>query len=338
MKESKQTILGGAVCLIITFLFICWLSVDFASHQKNRQEMAYSAFIEAIQLEKDSQLKDVPKILDYKTYRSPDNIPLEEKNNWCDQWYLAGKDSNRIKLDSCFRVTLAKRNIDAQIAVHCLLEGRTTYSCPDSLYYREAEALPPVVYRLSEKPEERCELQGYVAFSFLSVLMHTPSMRALVLLWFLSICVAIGTFYYWKKAELPPLTCKFVRKPIAKEIPITKEVPDLEPWRQLPAGWAFNEKYGQLKKKDLIINLQGNELQIVLLFLQYENYYVPTKTICIKVLRRKVDDEPTDSDKNAAAVTISRLRNELEPFAKIKAIRHSGYRLIVKPDESAKTS
>lgn len=106
--------------------------------------------------------KNALKVLEYDARRSPDTIPYSEKWNWIAQSYLVKHDSNRLILDSLFRVELAKQHLYVSTAVRCLFKGETIYSNFDSLFCQKAIALPPVVYRLNEKPEGRCELQGYV--------------------------------------------------------------------------------------------------------------------------------------------------------------------------------
>lgn len=333
MKSKVEIILIIVMSLCITLSLFYWLRTDFLLQREHLYSTASHSFLKAIDVEKTIKLEGIQLHDAYSSNLSPNSILPGEKNNWCDQSFFIDDDSTRLALDSLFRVELARQDIYVQAAIRCLLKGKTVYSNPDSLFYQQATALPPVVYRLNEKPEGRCELQAYVKIPFLIVLKQMHSVGFIVFFWILSLLIIIGTFCYRRKKQIVmpdnvPMTEKLGSEPIAEE-QIVPLIPSAVVWTCLSGNLLFDVECGVLKHKDHEIKLLNNRLLLFRLFISAPNHHLSAKDICAQVLGRKVD-KPGKSDSDAIATNIKRLRDDLAsfPFIKIQNLRGNGYQLV----------
>ena len=65
-------------------------------------------------------------------------------------------------LHSLFRDILQKEHIEVETAIRCIRNGRVINSSTDSLFYKKASSLKPIVYRIDENKERNITLQAYV--------------------------------------------------------------------------------------------------------------------------------------------------------------------------------
>lgn len=194
MKKNRMYIDFVVVCLLIyTTLLLCWLWTAFKEQQKGLSSESDIIFKQAIQNEKKQR---IGRMLSFHNPQlSPDDIPREEKNEWCIQEYLTYFNPNRSILDSLFQVSLIEKNIQAQSAIRYIHNGDTINTCPDSLFYSEAYALPPIVYRKDTNKDNYITLQAYVKFSFTTVLTRNPLIVPVFCLWLISLAGIIGVYY-----------------------------------------------------------------------------------------------------------------------------------------------
>lgn len=332
MKKTVLTIILFLTNIFITLLFSGVIRNNFSVNREKMQSDAIVAFDKAISEEERIVLNKVKVHSFYKSGLSSDNLSLEDKENWCDQSYLIFIDSNRIFLDSLFQVELVKRNLSVRSAVACVLNGKMTRSSADSLFYKEAIALDPLVYRLNEKPEGRMELQAYVELPFLFVLRQTPSLGWLSLLWLLSIGGIWAVFWFWlKRKQAVSIVKEVVHTEIVEQTKVVF-VSTMAKKGALPYGIQFDEESGMLNYQDKCVTLTNNGLKIFTTFLTRKKSLLTHADILQFVFQRKEDDPSLKkSNKDMISVAINRLRKELQgfPFIEIQACRGVGYQLII---------
>ena len=149
---------------VISVGIIILLVFRFASVYLNQEEKLHSElfmlFTEVVQEEKEQQIGKQKR--HYDPQNSPNDIPGEEKHSWCVQDYLTKYDSSRHLLHSLFRDILQKEHIEVETAIRCIRNGRVINSSTDSLFYKKASSLKPIVYRIDENKERNITLQAYV--------------------------------------------------------------------------------------------------------------------------------------------------------------------------------
>ncbi|WP_459190099.1 helix-turn-helix domain-containing protein [Parabacteroides sp. APC149_11_2_Y6] len=325
MELSKQIILISGICLCVTFLFFYWIRTVFLSEQTELNSIMAHSFQAALNKEKTIKLDDALQYAEYDSKQSPNDIPYEEKANWCDQDYLIEHDSMRTMLDDLFHRQLIENGIYVQSAVSYSIEGRTVYSRSDSSFFIKAISLPPIVYRFNDKPEGRIELRAYVLFSFWDSLKHIHSLGFILLFWIFSLLSINVAFLFWKKRQetLSIIGGEKKNEQVFLSIKIPTE------YRQLSTDLQFNEKTGILQSTNNQIELSGNGLKLFNLFINGTNNFLSYEEICKKILARKVD-KLTPSDKDVVFTAIKRLRKDLAPipFIEIKSNRGKGYQLV----------
>ena len=109
---------------------------------------------------------------------------------------------------------------------------------------------------------------------------------------------------------------------------------------ELISGVFFDEKTGELRKRDHVIYLKKNRLHTFISLLRAPNHSLSYGELCQEVLERPLRmDESIDgnrdwnqSTKKTMGQTIQRLRKDLEEFPElsIENIPGSGYRLNIK--------
>lgn len=339
------------VCLLITTtLFFCWLWTAFKEQQKGLSSESDFIFKQAILNEKKQR---IGRMLSFHNPQlSPDDIPREEKNEWCIQEYLTYFNPNRSILDSLFQISLIEKGIQAQSAIRYIYNGDTINTCPDSLFYREAHALPSIVYRKDTNKDNNITLQAYVKLPFTTVLTRSPLIIPVFCLWLISLAGIIGVYYYImnrKKVIAPALA----PTPISIPAPVPPSVPDPVPdpvpaptptiqesivplvqeptiiWTQLAPDLLFDDKYGDLQYKgEVCVRLNGNSLKLFRCFIASRQ--LSYEDICIDILGRLIKDGRSKYDRDAVSSTVYRLRDSLAsiPVIKIITIRNVGYELI----------
>ncbi len=317
MWGNKANYFLGLLIICITLLFCLWLRYDYLIQKNKFLSIAAHSFEQVVKAELKEKMKGIPQVFQYDSHFSKDSILWEEKNNWALQFYLTSEDTQRQHLDSLFHMTFTQQDIQAQTAIRCKINMQTTYSSPDTSFFKKAIPLPMVIYRKNNTPEGRCELQAYVQFSFFSLLMQVPSFGSILLLEILSILFLIGGWWYRKKYVL-------ASGKLVLHTPVSHE------WEQLPNGLLLNEKSGKLKHEENIIELVENRLKLFIAFLRAPEYFLAHEEICEKVLERKIIDTLTISDREAAITTVKRLRKDLASisFIEIKSSRGKGYQLV----------
>ena len=319
------------ICTCITILFGYWLWLDYFKQRNHVLLIATRSFAEVVKLEKKEKLDHVPQYSEYDSRISPNNIPYEEKKNWCDQSYITKRDQNRTMLDSLFRARLAKDGVRGQTAVRCLLRGNVTYSSDDIAFYEKSNFITSIIYRFNEKPEGRFELQAYVKFSFWSVLKKVDSIEIIISFWLLSLAILIGGHIYLRRKGIGYGKKSYKR--IQKEDIITQYQMDYE-WLQLTDDLLYNKRLGVLKYKGATTTLIGNALKLFNMFLNAPNNSLTYNDISVRLLHRS-PVELSKSDLSAVFSTVKRFRDDLTavPNVQIELLRRKGYQMFIFTDK-----
>lgn len=348
----------GIICL--TFLLFCWLKCIFVDQQKRIYIESFVLFKQMLQIEKELQIKRQLGYYDHND--SFNDISSEEKDEWCIQDYLTWRDPNRTLLDSLFQASLIEKGIQAQSAIRYIHSGDTINTCPDSLFYKEAYALPPMIYRIDTNKDNNITLQAYVKLPFTTVLTRSPLIIPVFCLWLISLAGIIGVYYYImnrKKVIAPALAPTPTPIPIPAPAPPSDPVPDPVPvpdpipdpvpaptttiqesivplvqeptiiWTQLAPDLLFDDKYGDLQYKgEVCARLNGNSLKLFRCFIASRQ--LSYEDICIDILGRLIKDGRSKYDRDAVSSTVYRLRDSLAsiPVIKIITIRNVGYEMI----------
>ena len=344
MKLLKRSFLITIICLFITIIFVYWLNIGFQLQRDKILSVASVSFVRVIDQEKSIKMANVKQYSSYNPKLSPNDIPFEEKKSWCDQFYLTKYDPKRITLDSLYKTELAKNNIKLQTAIRFLIEGRTIYSCQDSMFYKSAMPLKSIVYRLNEKPEGRMELQAFVKLPFMVILKKVEHWEFIILLWgLLQISVLVIFFNRKRVAKMfAPIfsekskdtdSTSSVKNDSDKDQPPTPRIQASLEWTLIAEGLFFNFKFGMLRCEETTVALNGNGLRLFYHLLHAPDNFLTYREICYRVLKRK-SDVLSSSDQTAVFMSIRRLRNDLTPFPfiKIESVRGKGYRMLVRED------
>lgn len=324
---SKMRIVWTGVCLLsLTVLFFCWLYVTFKEQEKVLSSESYIVFKSAMLNEE--KLYTGRRFSSYDPNYSPNDIPREEKSGWCVQDYLTFCNPNRSVLDSLFQVSLIEKDIEAQAAIRYINKRDTIDTSLDSLFYKTALALDPIVFRFDTNKDNNITLQAYVKFPFKTVLTRSPMLILIFCLWLIS-QAGIVCYYYLvirkKKQEPATLTIPVSTVPLVTEQAIV--------WTELPCDLLFDEKYGDLLYKgNVCARLRDNNLRLFHCFLKTEEHKLTIEDICIEVLCRNISEGLTESDRAVVSTTIFRFRNKLKsvPVIKIETLRTTGFQMIFK--------
>lgn len=344
----------GIICL--TVLSFSWLCLIFAEQQKGLYTESYLLFKHTVQNEKEQQIER--QFVHYDHKESYNDISFDEKEEWCIQDYLTWRDPNRTLLDSLFQVSLITKDIKAQSAIRYIHNGDTINTCPDSLFYKEAHALPPIIYRKDTNKDNNITLQAYVKLPFTTVLTRSPLIIPVFCLWLISLAGIIGVYYYImnrRKVIAPALALAPTATPISIPVPaqappsdpVPVPVPDPVPaptiqesivplvqeptiiWTQLAPDLLFDDKYGDLQYKgEVCARLNGNSLKLFRCFIASRQ--LSYEDICIDILGRLIKEGRSKYDRDAVSSTVYRLRDSLAliPVIKIITIRNVGYEMI----------
>lgn len=339
------------VCLLInSTLFFCWLWTVFKDQQKRLASESGIIFKQSIQNEKIHCIDRTFSF--YNSKLSPDDIQREEKNEWCDQDYLTYRNPNRSILDSLFQASLIEKNIKAQSAIRYIHNGDTINTCLDSHIYKEAYALPPMIYRIDTNKDNNITLQAYVKFSFTTVLIRSPLIVPVFCLWLISLAGIIGVYYSIRnRRKVIALTPIPITAQAPPSDPVPDPIPDPDPipvpaptiqesivplvqeptivWTQLAPDLLFDDKYGDLQYKgEVCARLNGNSLKLFRCFIASRQ--LSYEDICIDILGRLIKEGRSKYDRDAVSSTVYRLRDSLAliPVIKIITIRNVGYEMI----------
>lgn len=313
----------------ITLLCITMIYNITDSRRSQIRSESTTAFQQALSREKNIKLT---KSISFRDSSLSDSISYEEKEMWCDQDYLSSKDTNRIFLDSLFRVELAHSDIKAQTAVRCKKKEITTISSSDSSFLKNAIALESIIYRINENKEENIELQAYVRISPLFLLARSSSIGLVLFLYVLSLGIIYGIYRYWKEKSKVILTEK---KVIEKKV--VTFVPSFSKEGTLPFGLQFDKQSGILRYKDIHVTLTGQRLKLFKYLLNFRQSVVKHQIIYSEVFGKRLQDKNLNkSERDAISATIARLREDLAPIPiiQIKSYRGSGYQIVItEPEE-----
>ena len=165
MKRQISKIgIGGIASIGVIILLMLWFGNVYLNQKRKLYAEFRDLFIEAM-LDEKKQQKDIQiQKRNYNPQRSPNDISGEEKHAWCDQIYLTMHDPNRHLLDSLFQAILQKKNIEVKTAIRYIGSGKVINSSTDSLFYKNATLLNPVVYRIDENEEKNITLQELDGF------------------------------------------------------------------------------------------------------------------------------------------------------------------------------
>lgn len=185
---------------IISIGIIILLIIGFVSFYRDQEKSLYTElftfFVETIQKEKEQQIEMYKG--NYDPLKSPNDLPGEEKRAWCVQDYITKhRDPSRHLLDSIFRDILQKQNIDVKMAIRCIRSGAIIDTSADSLFYKKATPLKPVVYRIDNNKEKNITLQAYVDVPVRTILGRIGWFW--VISFFLFIILVVGCGIYFKK-------------------------------------------------------------------------------------------------------------------------------------------
>lgn len=357
LKINTKYIVWKLICfLILSVLPFCWLCIVVKKQHKKLLSESVVIFQQTIQKEK--KLCIERRFAFYDSKYSPNNIPKEEKSEWCAQDYLTWRDPNRTLLDSLFQVSLITKNIKAQSAIRYIHNGDTINTCPDSLFYKEAHALPSIIYRKDTNKDNNITLQAYVKLPFTTVLTRSPLIIPVFCLWLISLAGIIGVYYYImnrRKVIAPALALAPTPTPISipapaqapPSDPVPDPIPDPVPaptiqesivplvqeptiiWTQLAPDLLFDDKYGDLQYKgEVCARLNGNSLKLFRCFIASRQ--LSYEDICIDILGRLIKEGRSKYDRDAVSSTVYRLRDSLAliPVIKIITIRNVGYEMI----------
>lgn len=334
----------GNAFLIIMFLtvFVLFLSYRYVVQVNNGQIQKTSyLFYQSVEQEKvlmqpgqlflgepeaqsDSVIIETEKEkVVYKKNKKADSLALIHKREWFFQTYLAYKNPNRaFMLDSLFQDELKREGIVAQTAV-CFLQGDSLMSCSNELLCQTGIALEPVVFGVDGDPR-RIELQAYILFSPSYLISQMPLLWGLILLW----CIPVVFIYVWLRRK---------KKDDVVVVPHLMGATEVE---ELTSGIFFDEKTGELRKRDHVIYLKKNRLHTFISLLRAPNHSLSYGELCQEVLERplRMDESVDDnrdwnqSTKKTMGQTIQRLRKDLEEFPELSIdnIPNSGYRLNIK--------
>jgi len=305
-------------CVIVTVLCVSVVHDNYLLQRKYVISLAGNSFKEALTSEKVRAFKDVPVYTYYNPQKATNDLPFEEKSNYCDQIYVSKYDMNRHCLDSLFQKELLAHHLPLKSAVSAFYQSKMHYSCPDKAFYHKAVALAPVVYRMDYDPKNYIELRGYIRLPSWFILQRMSIFYTSVIIWILLMAAIIGGFLLWNKRKQK----KLQEKHTALKAKIVE-------WTVLPNGVAFDRITGMLKYEDRTTQLVRNQLKLFCLFLDSSNHFVSYKTINSIVLKRKTETDLTNSDRNAIYGTISRLKISFEGFPpfRIITVDQKGYRL-----------
>lgn len=269
----------------------------------------------------------------YEKNRELDSLTLIHKREWNFQMYLAFKNPNRaFMLDSLFQDGLKRKGIIARTVV-CFLQGDSLVNCSNDILCQSGMALEPVVFGVKHD-SKRIELQAYILFSRSYLFSQMPLIRGIVLLWCISV-ILICVWFGRKKKEDMDIA---VTNPLV-QMSVVQHQPEVAEWEKLATDIFFNEKNGELKKKEHVIYLRKNRLLAFIKLLRAPDHFMNYDEICREVLERPLNDESSENSKKwnqavkkSMGQTIIRLREDLSDFSEISIenVRDLGYQLNIK--------
>lgn len=357
MKSSnKYAIVLGWCILLITSLVVYAVSVSLSQVRKERVTIVNGLFEKAVYEDKVKRLEGIrvihwqidtvsPSLSDsirietaesvksYKRTKEQTLQSLSEKRNMIEHFYLMMKKPIQVSvLDSLFQATLLDNGVDAQTAV-CytkMEDGKLTLirSCQDESFYVTAIAASPVLIGSNELG---LKLEGFVKFSFISLLISTPYLWDIFSL-YLFVIILIFVFGLWirKRNSNRSLPTVNLALPIQEIVDDKEEIPFLyqtsPKWIKITEELLLDEESGILKYKDATAQLVQLRLSLFLFLLKGPAYYRSYEDL------KKAVWENEKYDNVRVKKMIGRLRDDLESIKiiEIENIRNKGYQLIIK--------
>lgn len=357
MKFSdKYVIVLGWCILLITSLVLYVVSVSLSQVKEERVTIVNELFEKAVYNDKVKRLEGI-KVIHWqdnqvssslsdsirvetaesvKSYKKSKEVYLLSplaKRDLAEHIYLMMKKPIQVSvLDSLFRAALLDNGVDAQTAV-CytkMEKGKLTFtrSCQDESFYVTAIALSPV---LIGSDELGLKLEGFVKFSFISLLKSIPYLWGIFFL-YLFVIILIFVFGLWirKRNSSRLLPTVNLILPIQEIVDDREEIPFLSQtppkWIKITEELLLDEESGILKYKDATAQLVQLRLSLFLFLLKGPAYYQSYEDL------KKAVWENEKYDNVRVNKMIGRLREDLEPIKiiEIDNIRNKGYQLIIK--------
>lgn len=266
----------------------------------------------------------------YGKHKKADSLSFLDRKEWAFQMYISFKNPNRaFTLDSLFQEELKSEGIVARTSVR-LLQGDSFVGPSNKNFSQIGIALDPVVFGVDHDPKQ-IKLQAYVLFPYSYLISQMPLIWGLILLW----CVSVILIYVWFRRKKKEGGEVIVANPLV-QVSVVKHLPEVAEWEELAPGLFFNEKNGELKKKEHIIYLRKNRLLTFIKLLRAPDHFLNYEDICRDILERPLDDESNEKNKKwnqsvkkSMGQTITRLREDLGDFSEISIenVRDAGYQL-----------
>ena len=196
--------IGRITCAMIVILLVFRFGSVYLNQEKKMHSELYVLFVEAMQDEKEQQIKRHKR--NYNSQKSSNDISGEEKYSWCTQDYLTMRDPNRHYLDSLYRDILQKKNIEVKTAIRCIRNGVVITTSTDSLFYKGATPLEPIVYRIDENKENNITLQAYVDIPVWTALERIGWLWMVFFLFFILLVGCCGFYFDKLKNNIERIT------------------------------------------------------------------------------------------------------------------------------------
>ena len=294
------------------------------------QTKATRALEQAIEKEKEIRLSNIQVISFFHEEVTPQVVSRTEKKKWADQNYFCDTDSCRILLDSLFQAELAQIGITSPTAIRYVRNNKEYSSCKDSLFFKKATVLAPIVYKREENTNDSITLYAYFQTSWGTILNQVWAKILLVCL-ITGLVIAFIHFLIclWEKKNKVITIEKEVEKVVFKTEIIEKEkvslVRTFGRQGKLPNGLHFDKKNGILTQGNNHVKLSGQKLTLFILLhearkpiVSYEDIY--TQGLMHTLKEKELDQQIMKNISNA----ISRLRKDLKKFPDIQIKVHQG--------------
>ena len=295
------------------------LMYGFLMYKENNQMVARGIFLEVI--EEESMPIQKKMFIYFDTDKSPNNISLDEKIDWCAQDILMNEDPYRIQLDSLFRVRLSESGLPFETLVFGV--NRTVAEKkPFSLFLQHATALEPVVFRKDHGKVSDIVLQGYIRISFGDFVRHSGWT---VFLLGLLVVIPVGLMLYgvrsWIKRKTVPAVLPETALPSELEEEQPKAVSMNPQTVVLPNGICYDETlqkvWSEQGSQSVLLAGQKGELFSKLV---KSNDYVAT----YEQLYGKGYKVAEKAAKQSIQTAIARLKEALKPILGIDIVSITG--------------
>jgi len=330
MKSIQEIRIVAVACVIIISAFVFIAGRSYMHERESLLSSASQAFDEAVSTD---NMMQASSSIRYDSCRSLNGPSVEEKMFFCNQAYITEHDSTRQSLDCIFHAMLVKEHMPVPSAVSVSYKNKIRYSCKDTSFYQIASALPPVFYRFDDSPAGRIEMRGYLQLPVGVVLKNMEGLYWWISFWLLLLAIVIGGYvlrrYLGYKLGLKQRKDTVMEK----HSPLVQR--SMREWTDLSSHICFDRNSGMLCYGEKTVVLTGNPLKLFCLLLDNSGCVVKYKDIASKVIKRKVTNEISKSDKDVVFATVKSLRNSLQEISpiSIETFMGKGYKLEIKEGE-----